>query len=106
MLKTERELDRAMREMLGRARDGALPRGLSPEEMLCLQECVKRQYISGVTISTFEGRPTADYRAPGITREGLLFLENKHPGLKANIAIAISVLALALSIYNLLRGSG
>ena len=44
MLKTEKELDAAMRAVLtALKKNGSLPRGLSPEEMLCLQECVKRR---------------------------------------------------------------
>ena len=59
--------------------------------------------MTGVTILSYEGRLAADYKAPAITREGLLFLENPHPGLKLNLALGLSLLALLLSIYNLLR---
>ena len=102
MPRTKKEYDAEMRKLIRTASSGWLSLLLSEDEMRSLKECVERGYIAGVHIEqTASGKLVADTQLEiYATKDGLEFLENKHPDRRANIAIVLSIVAIVISVLS------
>lgn len=63
-----------------------------------LAECIERKFIRGVSFtSSMSNVLRFTVQNPVVTYKGLEFLENKHPDLKSNITLFVSIVAIVLS---------
>lgn len=103
MKKKTKEFEEDMRDILTKILNkGSLSDYFEKNpEPLC--ECIDRQYISGIDYRrTADGEPFFDISETVYIRyKGIEFLENKHPNLKSNVQLAISVLSGIISIFAL-----
>lgn len=103
MKKKTKEFEKDMRDILTKILNkGSLSDYFEKNpEPLC--ECIDRQYISGIRYGrSIDGKPHFDLQKSMYIRyKGIEFLENKHPNLKSNVQLAISVLSGIISIFAL-----
>lgn len=100
MFKSSKDFDKNMRRLLITIRDSGVPSELSQDDMHCLETCVARGYVTGIrTQRMASGHIVADMtQIVRIEKPGHAFIDNKHPNLRVNVAIIISVVALLISL--------
>ena len=113
MLKTDKDYTKAMKTMIRRIQAGDTPSSfiITAEDCEILAECIKAGYINGTTTYTDINGNVSELRTCDgtihptiynniITLKGLEFLKPNYVEIKANLAIAISALALLISLLS------
>ncbi len=109
MIKSEREYNRAVREMLRRVQlassvDEFHSDKMSVQESEILADCIKREFLIGrVSDSTGEFRTEDGKMHPEllntlITPRGYAFLKPQKTDVKATVALIVSIVAVVVSI--------
>lgn len=100
-MNNRRKFEKNMRRMLRKIQRGTLDTTcLSLEESECLYECQQRGFIRGLHLArNVDGYLIGNLdRNLSILYPGYIFLSERFPNLRSNIAIMLSILALIVSI--------
>lgn len=98
MYKTKHEFETAMKETIRCVLNGGSLSIENDADAEVLAECITRGYLIGDTRRTMDGRQHPVLITSTVPMAGLNFLEPDHSNLKSNIALAISAIALLISL--------
>lgn len=91
-----RKYEKTMRKVIGDVLSGKLNPESYKEELIT---CVNLGYLTGIVVhSTDGGQSFIEILLPAVTYSGLQFYEFRHPNLKANLSLVLSIFASVLSL--------
>lgn len=101
MINSKRKFEKNMRNLLKRINNGTFDKSvLTDTDLECLYECSQRGYIRGIHLD----RNAMGYLIGDVDHNirllypGYAFMANRFPNWRSNLAIAISIIALAVSV--------
>ena len=98
---SHKEMEHEMRRLINEAKHSRFPSCENDFSRNCLHECIERKYITGIFSDlSADGKPHFEIVSPRITPEGFEYLERKNPNRRANISIAISIIALIIALLS------
>lgn len=106
MIKTEKEFNNAMREMIIRVTKGEYPYTSNPpsrDDLEVLSECISRGYLLSMDASslrTMDGAPHPTLNKDVVPLKGLSFLNPDRTEKRSITALWISIVAVAISFFS------
>lgn len=93
-----------MRKFLKYIADNKQPSFNSAFEIECFDECVRRKYVTGFEVNrtSENGAVVEILENRFVTYDGILFLENKHPGWQTTLNTVLGVVSLIFSALSLI----
>lgn len=98
------ERNAIMRKILKDVCEGKTPDLNEDISRECMSECVERNFITGIYVSrSMDNTCFIDMsQKVFVTYEGILFLENKHPGWQTTFNTVLGVVSLVFSALSLI----